>query len=222
MKKIVFLLIFLFAAVPALAFHIGPATPAADHGEVNLGVGTFNHKAQFEAIDFEQTRAYAHLGFGLGLENEPRLEIYLRGGAAVLGDEKDFKDYVEEEGQAFGAVGLKGAFQEGKYFSWGMCLQGAYFGDYKSRELEIRDNWEIELAFPLQERLGPVILYAGPVFYHAQFKMDDVHGFISKEKEDGNAGGFGGVGLELGPIRLEAEAQYRSDLSVGGFMSVHF
>ena len=154
-------------------------------------------------------------------KKRPRLELYLRGGAAVPGDEKDFQDNFDEENEPFAGVGIKGAFQEGKYFSWGMCLQGAYLGDSVNGGMEIRNQWEVELGFPFQGQLGPIILYAGPVFYHAQFKTDNAAD-DSPLREDRNVGGFGGVGLDLGPFRLEAEAQYRSDLSLGGFLSVHF
>ncbi len=221
MKKLVFLLVVLAIGSPALAFHIGPAKPAAGHGEVNLSVGGFNYQAKFDEIVFEQTRAYAQLGFGIGEEKGSSLEIYLRGGAAVPGDEKDFQDNFDEENEPFAGAGIKGTFKEGKYFSWGMCLQGAYLGDSENAGMAIRDQWEVELGFPFQGQLGPIILYAGPVFYHAQFKTENAAD-DSPLREDRNIGGFGGVGLDLGPFRLEAEAQYRSDLSLGGFLSAHF
>ena len=48
MKKFVLLLVLAFTASPALAFQLGPATPAAGHGEVNLGRGYFFYQAEWD------------------------------------------------------------------------------------------------------------------------------------------------------------------------------
>jgi len=218
MKSIVLLLVLAFTASPALAFHIGPATPAAGHGQVELGGGYFFYQAELDDADIEQNRPYLQVGYGMGIEKEPRWEVYLRGGAADLRDEANF----DSEYQPFGGVGLKGAFYDGSHFGWGMAVQGDYFADFESAGIDIRHLWEVELGFPFQGRLGPFILYLSPVFYHTQMKAENSFGSEMKMTEDGNFGGFGGFGLDLGPVRFEAEAQYKSDWSAGGFLSVRF
>ena len=60
---------------------------------------------------------------------------------------------------------------------------------------------------------GPFILYAGPVFYYT--KADHI------EEED-SFGGFGGLAISLGPVRLELEGQVKSDVSAGGNLTFQF
>ncbi len=210
MKRIVLLLVLAFTASPALAFHLGPATPAAGHGQVNVGIGYFFYQAEWDGIDVEQNRPYVHVGYGLGMENEPRWEAYIRGGAADLrASSEDFSaDY-----KPFGIAGIKGAFWDGPRFGWGMVVQGGIFGDFKDNGAHIEDVWEVEGGFPFQMKAGPFIFYGGPVFYHTE--ADEI-------EEDDSFGGFGGLALTLGPARLELEGQYKSDFSTGGILSFQF
>lgn len=226
MKKFIFLLALLLAAgTPAFAFHIGPATPAADHGEVNLGAGYFFYNATWHDrdddlsdIDLEQNRAYLHIGYGLGMDDEPPWEVYFRGGASDLESDGESDD----DFAAFAATGLKGVFHEGDVFGWGMVFQGAYFAGMNSNGVSLDDFWEIEFALPIQAKLGPVLLYAGPVFYGARGKGQNLDGPEIDLEEDQNFGGFGGAGLDIGPLRFEAEAQYKSEFSASGFVSMQF
>ncbi len=218
MKKfILFVVVFLASSSLALGVQLGPATPSADHGEVNLGVGYFYKEADWGAVDIKQNRAYLHLGYGLGLGDEPRWEAYIRGGAADLDADDLDGDY-----EPFANAGIKGAFWDGPVFGWGMVLQGGYFADFEDNNLKIEQVWEIELGIPVQARLGRAFLiYAGPVAYKAE--ADAQNGIGSTElEEDNNLGGFGGFRWSAGNVSFEAEAQYKSDLSAGGLISVQF
>ncbi|MDO3378438.1 hypothetical protein [Geoalkalibacter halelectricus] len=218
MKRAIFFLSFVFfCASSAFAFNLGPATPSADHGEVNLGIGYFYKQAEWDGnIDIEQNRVYLHIGYGMGIEDEPRWEAYLRLGAA------DFEANGFDSGlkPAF-AAGVKGAFYEGRCFGWGMVAQGAYFSKWRDRGVGVEDAWEIELGFPFQAQLNPAIFYAGPVVYHTQAKASSGLGETSLNEKN-NVGVFGGVRLDLGPIGLEVEAQYKSDVSAGALLSFQF
>ncbi|MBE0598420.1 MAG: hypothetical protein IH614_14225 [Desulfuromonadales bacterium] len=212
------LLVFAFAS-PVQAFQIGPATPAAGHGEVALGAGYWFYQAEWESIDIEQSRGYLHVGYGLGMLDEPRWEIFLRGGAADLEDDSG---QFDADFEPFVAGGIKGAFYEGRHFGWGMALQGGYFAGFDSGDIDVDEQWEIEFALPFQARLGPVLLYAGPVVYHTEIDASNGFGPETKMEEDNNFGGFAGVGLDFGRVRLELEAQLKSEFSAGGFLAVRF
>ena len=157
-----------------------------------------------------QNRAYLHAGYGMGIEDEPRWEAYIRGGAADL--EATSEDF-ESDFEPFGIVGVKGAFYDGPRFGWGMVAQGGIFGNFKDNGGDIEDVWEIEGGFPFQIRTGPFLFYAGPVFYHTEAKHIE---------EDNSFGGFGGLALTLGPMRLELEGQIKSDISTGGILTFQF
>jgi hypothetical protein len=210
MKKFILVFVFLAVCTPAFAFHIGPATPAADHGEVNFGVGYFLYQAEWDGFDVEQNRGYVHLGYGLGIEDEPRWEAYIRGGAANLetADENFDADF-----EPFGMIGIKGAFHDGEHFGWGMALQGGIFGDFEDNGGMVEDLWEIEAGFPFQMGAGPFVLYAGPVFYRMK---------LERIEEEDNFGGFAGLAITLGPLSLELEGQLKSDISAGGNLTVQF
>ena len=218
MKKIFVLLLFLFGApITAQAFHFGPAVPAVDHGQVAVGGGYFFYQAELEDVDIEQNRAYIHLGYGLGMTSEPRWEVFVRGGASDMQDDDDF----DSDFKPFAAVGVKGAYYDGERFAWGMVVQGAWFSGFESGDIEIDRFREVEIGFPFQTSFGPLILYLGPQAYYADADLEGNN--VSRElREDGAIGGFGGLGLDLGPLRLEAEAQYRSDFSAGGFVCYQF
>lgn len=203
----------------AFGTQLGPATPSANHGEVNLGAGYFYHEADLDEVDIEQNRIYLHLGYGLGIEEEPQWEIYLRAGAADLEAEGFDGDY-----EPFASLGLKGAFWEGPVFGWGLVVQGAYFYDYESNDgdIEIEDFWEIEGGIPFQATLGSLVVYGGPVFFHSEAEAKSDFGSIELEEDD-NIGAFGGLRLNLGKnVSIEGEAQYKSDFSAGGLLTIHF
>jgi hypothetical protein len=203
----------------AFGTQLGPATPSADHGEVNLGIGYFYHEADLDEVDIEQNRTYLHLGYVLGIEEEPRWEVYVRAGAADLEAGGFDGDY-----EPFASVGLKGAFYEGPVFAWGLVVQGAYFYDYEANDgdIEIEDFWEIEGGIPVQVNLGPLLFYGGPVFFHSEAEAKSNLGFTELKEED-NIGAFGGLRLNLGKnVSIEGEAQYKSDFSAGGLITIHF
>jgi hypothetical protein len=218
MKRISMLLFLCLFASPAFALHLGPATPAAKHGGVNVGGGYFIQQTEWERIDTEQNLAYVHVGYGIGIEQEPRWEIFVRGGGADLEIDGQF----DSDFEPFGAAGVKGAFYDGPHFGWGLIFQGGYFGRFNSNGFSFRDMWEIEGGLPFQAKAGPAIFYAGPVFFGSQAKLQNNTGTSRNLNEDRNFGGFGGIALDFGDLRLEAEAQYKSDFSAGGFVSLRF
>jgi hypothetical protein len=218
MKKFLIVLAICLFASPAFAFHLGPATPPTGHERVNVGAGYFFYQGEWENLDFEQHRAYLHAGYLMGIEDEPRWEIFVRGGAADL----EINGQFDSDFQPFGATGVRGAFYDGRYFGWGLVFQGAYFGTFSSNGFTIRNMWEIEAGLPFQAKLGPAIFYAGPVVFGSQAKLENGAGVSRNINEDSNFGGFGGLALDLGRLRLEAEAQYKSEFSGGGFVSFRF
>jgi hypothetical protein len=219
MKRISMLLFLCLFATPAFAFHLGPASPAPQgHEAVKVGAGYFFYQAEWENVDIEQNRAYLHAGYLMGIEDEPRWEIFVRGGGADLEINRQF----DSDFKPFGAVGVKGAFYEGRYFGWGLVFQGAYFGRFSSNGFNIRNMWEIEGGLPFQLKLGPAIFYAGPMAFGTQAKLENGAGGSRNISEDRDFGGFGGIAIDLGPMRLEAEAQYKTDFSGGGFVSFRF
>jgi hypothetical protein len=218
MKKLLYVLVICLFASPAFAFHLGPATPAAGYGDVNVGAGYFFYQAEWENLDVEQHRIYLHAGYLMGIEDEPRWEVFIRGGGADF----EINGQFDSDFKPFGAVGVKGAFYEGPRFGWGLVFQGAYFGRFSSNGFTIRNMWEIEGGLPFQARLGPAVFYAGPVFSGTQARLQNDAGSKRNINEDRNFGGFGGIALDIGPMRLEAEAQYKSDFSAGGFVSFRF
>lgn len=218
MKKLFFVLAICLFASPALAFNLGPATPATEHGRVNVGAGYFFYQGEWENLDFEQHRAYLHAGYLMGIEDEPRWEVFVRGGAADL----EINGQFDSDFKPFGAVGVRGAFYDGRRFGWGLVVQGTYFGRFSSNGFSIRNMWQAEAGLPFQTRLGPAIFYAGPVVFGNQAKLQNNAGAERNINEDRNFGGFGGIAVDLGSLRLEAEAQYRTEFSGGGFVSFRF
>lgn len=210
MKGISILLFLCLIASPALAFQLGPATPAVGHGTVNVGAGYFFYQGEWDGIDIEQNRAYLHAGYLMGIEDEPRWEIFVRGGGADL---EASSENFDADFEPFGAVGIKGAFWDGPRFGWGLVAQGGIFANFDANGATIKDLWEIEAGLPFQTKAGPFLFYAGPVFYSTE--ADDI-------EEKNNFGGFGGLALSLGAMRLELEGQLKSKFSAGGFLSYSF
>lgn len=202
----------------AFATQLGPAVPSVGHRQVNVGVGYFYRQAEMEDVDFEQNRIYLHVGYGLGIEEEPHWEVYLRGGAGDL-DAGDF----DADFEPFGTFGVKGAFAEGDVFSLGLVVQGTYFSKLEDDDIDlaIEDYWEVEGGIPIQAQLGPILVYAGPVFYQAKADAESSVGSTRLE-EDNNVGAFGGLRICFGNVNIEGEAQYKSDFSAGGLISVPF
>ncbi|PLX81681.1 MAG: hypothetical protein C0617_16450 [Desulfuromonas sp.] len=219
MKRLVlFVVFFVASASVAFATQIGPAMPAADHGQVSVGAGYLNHQAEWDDVEIEQNRIYVHLGYGLGMEDEPRGEVYLRGGAADLEAEDLDGDY-----EPFFIGGVKGAFYETDVFAWGIVLQGGYFFDVEDEDtgVEIQDAYELEVALPFELHHGALQVYAGPVGFIAKGDAEDGTGTTELE-EDNNVGGFGGIVLDFDGFSIGAEAQYKSDFSAGGMVSFQF
>lgn len=218
MKRLVLVPLFLLFSV-GLAFGspLGPASPSIDGNQGNVGVGFFHYAADWDDFNFEQERAYLHLGYGMGWEGEQSWEIYLRAGAADLQG-----DGFDASYEPFGTVGMKGAFYEGPIFSWGLVLQASAWDDVKDADVEINNAWQAECGIPLQVNVGrPLALYAGPVFYASEADFINQFGEIELEEKH-QAGIFGGIRWSFGPFALELEAQQRSDFSAGGMISIAF
>jgi len=130
------------------------------------------------------------------------------------------------------AAGIKGEFYQGYYVGWGGVLQGQFVENYEDSimvggqkvDVQLKDNWEVELALPVHVNTKVGLVYLGPVLYSA---TSDV---ISKDNpqregdldEDRNLGAVGGIAFRSDRISFEVEAKYRSDFSVGAFASFVF
>ncbi len=228
MKKLVLALALVLAGTPAFAQHIGPATTAARDLKPVIGVGYDYHQAQWDGADVQQNRTYVHIGMGGGIANEPRYELYLNLGAADLKiDNRGGADKFDANFQPFVGAGLKINFLRPD-LPWGLGLvaQGAYFGTWDDEvagvKLKIRNAWEIEGAIPLEYSFRPFTIYAGPVIFGSRAQIRHNISGKGNFEEDDNFGAFGGIAAQLGPLRIEAEVQQKSDTSLSGLLTYSF
>ncbi len=216
----------------AYAQHIGPGVPAENlQGNIaspNLGVGYEFRQAEYDGVDIEEQRVYAHIGAVFGDESTQNYEVYVRLGGAVLEEDDGF----ESDTEPFFAAGIKSEFYQGEIFGWGGVLQAYYVDSYDDTievggqeiDISLEENWGAELAFPLHARGNLGMVYLGPVFYTAT--TDVVSNDISQDEgdldEDNNVGVFGGAALMFSNVSFEIESKCKSDLSVGGLVTIAF
>lgn len=216
----------------AFAQHIGPATPHPEYLKTNIGVGYVYHQAEWDGADIEQNRLIAHIGVGLGDFGRPKTEVYLRLGLNDLEIDDAMADgsSFDDSSQFSVGGGVKWEFLQGNIFGWGGVLQGMYFGNWSDEDslgisYDVEDAYELEVAFPIQVKAGPALIYAGPLFYVAEADIEvEVMGLSGSGdvEEDNNVGAFGGVAFRINNFSIEAEAQYKSDLSASVFASFAF
>lgn len=233
MKALVFgLLVAMLLPGVSYAQHIGPGVPAKNlSGNIaspNFGIGYGFRQAEYEGVDIEDQRVYAHIGVVFGDESTPSYEVYLRLGGSAIKTDGDFNSSIEP----LYAAGIKGEFYQGRIFGWGGVLQGLYVDSYDDIiqvdgqiiDISLEKNWEVELAFPIHARINHGLLYLGPVFYNAS--ADVVSRDISQETgsidEDRNVGVFGGAAWRSRNVSFEIEAKFKSDLSFGALLTFVF
>lgn len=230
MKKVVMILVgVLFLSGIAYAQQIGPGVPAKNwEGNIatpNFGIGYSFTQAEWDGVDIESNRVYAHLGAVFGDQSTPNYEVFLRLGAADLEDDDDFDGGTEP----MYAAGIKGQFYQGRVFGWGGVLQALYMNSFdddmqlngQSVDITIEDVWEVELAFPVHAKINNGLIYLGPIFYHSTADVV-VNGFEDDIDEDHNVGAVGGVALRFQNVSIELEAKYKSDISAGALLTFTF
>ncbi|HKK01290.1 MAG TPA: hypothetical protein VJ955_03900 [Desulfuromonadales bacterium] len=231
MKKFVVTLVLLLAGTPAMAQHIGPASTTARDLKPIVGVGYDYYQAEWEGVDVKENRPYVQVGVGGGMADEARYELYLRLGAADLTINDHGGNKFNGNFQPFAGGGVKINFLRSD-IPWGLGLvaQGAYFGMWDDEvngvKVKIRNAWEVEGAIPLEYKFKPFTVYAGPVFFHEQAQgTAGALGVVVKDNhitEDNDFGAFGGIAVQFGDMRLEAEVQQKSDTSFGGLLTYSY
>lgn len=249
MKRLVLtLLVVVSCASFANAQHIGPATPAVNiSGGVaspNVGVGYSYVQSEWDVdgggdVEMEQNQAYAHIGAVFGDESTPNYEVFARIGVADLEDDDDL-DFDADEELMF-AVGMRNEFFQGQVFGIGGVLQVSYIDSFDDSTTlllggtafdlttTIENVVDAELAFPVQVKANNALFYFGPVAYISTANLDlkVSNGFASVSDdtdidENHNLGAYGGLAWRTENISFELEGKYKSDLSVGGFVSFVF
>ena len=249
MKRLIltFLVVVSFASF-ANAQHIGPATPVVNiSGGVaspNVGVGYSYVQSEWDAddlgggdVEMEQNQAYAHIGAVFGDESTPNYEVFARIGVADVEDDDDF-DFEADEELMF-AVGMRNEFYQGQVFGIGGVIQVSYIDSFDDNttilwggtaydgKISIENVVDAELAIPVQVKANNALFYFGPVGYisTADINFKGTDGFKTDDTdidENHNLGVYGGLAWRTGNISLEFEGKYKSDLSVGGFVSFVF
>lgn len=235
MKRLVLILagVLAFSGI-SYAQHIGPGVPAKNWvGNIatpNFGLGYHFTQAEWDGVDIESHRIYAHLGAVFGDRSTPRYEVFLRLGAADL-DAEDDGGSINFDGdtEPLYAAGIKGRLYQGRIFGWGGVLQGLYINSFadtvpvngQPTNIAIEDLWEVELAFPAHAKIYNGLVYLGPVFYHSTADVI-MAGFEGDFDEDHNVGAVGGVAMRFLNVSIEVEAKYKSDLSAGALVTFTF
>ncbi len=233
MKRLVLVILGLmvFSGI-ANAQHIGPGVPAENlQGNIatsNFGIGYSYYQAEYDGVEIEGNRIYAHLGAVFGDVSTHNYEVFIRIGAADVEDDDGFEGGFEP----MYAAGIKGVFYQNENFGWGGVLQGLYVDSFEDSvqignqevDISLEENWEVELAFPIHAKINHGLVYLGPVFYTATTDVvaEDISSVEGDIDEDHNVGVFGGVALRSGNFSVEIEAKYRSDFSAGALVTFTF
>lgn len=251
MKRLELLLMLFLLLIPVAgqAGQFGPIRPAAKAGQISQEIGYFWSQGDWIADEGEEdgfafedgtitmNQVYVQAGYGVGHD----WEAYFRVGGADFQFENAFAidDTSMEDGiQPFVTVGAKGVFYHGPYFDLGAFAQGTYYSGYEDsttaeispgvtarEELEFEDFWDVNLGLALQANLNGLALYAGPVFYYSQVKLETettipsvgAESNSSDYGERDNIGAVAGINVPLpGYGSLCFEGQYKGKLSAGG------
>jgi hypothetical protein len=234
-------------ATPAVNISGGVASPNVGVGYSyiksewdvdDVKFGNTDIDVNFGDVEFEQNQAYAHIGAVFGDESTPNYEVFARIGVADFED--DDGDFDGDAEMIF-AVGMRNEFYQGQVFGIGGVLQASYidsFSDDTSVNIggeafrlrtSFDDMFDVELGLPVQAKTNNAVFYAGPVVYYStadvEFKVSN--GLASTTidadmDENRNVGVYGGLAWRSGNMSFEVEGKYKSDFSVGGFVSVVF
>lgn len=236
------LLLVLGTSGAVLAGQFGPVAPAARSGEISQEIGYFRSVAEWTTdesgfADGAMTMNQAYLQAGYGLAGG--WEGYLRLGGSDLSLENAFAiDDSEMKGSIapFLTVGARGLLYDGKVFDLGVFLQGTYFAPFEdsntavvggtlfNEKLKLKNLWDVNLGLALQANIGKLAVYAGPVAYHGQGRLEarvEAGGISDSStaayEERGNVGAVAGLNLRLARnLNLSLEGQYKSKLSAAG------
>lgn len=249
MKSLILTLLVVVSFVSfANAQNIGPATPVVNiSGGVaspNIGVGYSYIQSEWDIdgagdVEMEQNQVYAHIGAVFGDESTSNYEVFARIGVADLEDDDDL-DFDADEELMF-AVGMRNEFFQGQVFGIGGVLQVSYIDSFDDNttvrlggtDFDVKTSIEsvvdAELAFPVQVKANNALFYFGPVAYISTADIDVKvsNGFVSASDdtdidENHNLGAYGGLAWRTENMSFELEGKYKSDLSVGGFVSFVF
>jgi hypothetical protein len=214
---------------------------------LNTAVGYQYREAKFtngSDYIFRQNEVYSQVSYG----GKNFWEIYGRLGVADLKISDAFRstnavttttdnDFTENW-KFFGTLGVKGFLPINKIFGIGAFLQGNYYFDTYSGQvdgnsagthfitaLKVQNMWDVNFGIGLQAAapLG-IKLYAGPYVYYAEAKANlgdniaglefGTNGVLLKNKTF--AGGFVGVDIPLAKgFHLNIEGHYADRFSLG-------
>jgi hypothetical protein len=216
----------------AFAGLLGPAQSTAKKGGFSFGPGLVVYSGELDNdTDYQQTQAYAQLGYALS----DKFEIYLQGGAADLSVDDAFdSDDFEDGFRPFGAVGFKALLIDRKPLGIGIFAQGTFFSDYDDQGLfegipskvELTGMYEVAGGVVLQSVLDGAILYGGPYFFTREGDFDVTVGSLKSSgsfEEDNNFGGFIGMRWPLrNGINVDLEGHVRTGFSIGADLLYNF
>jgi hypothetical protein len=241
--------VFLLLAVQGKAAGGGlfgpPQSISKEAGGLNTGIGYGVHEDKYKngtELVFRQNQIYSQLGYGtqtwelygrIGISDLKILDAF----RSTQGSTATFKNYFQDNGEFFGALGAKGFYPFNKTFGIGAFVQGSYyFNDFSDSvsgslngvpfraNLKVKDLWEVHLGMGFQATVPYGIkLYIGPTISYSEAKASlsqNIPGlkFQTGEvsiKNTTHLGGLTGVDLPLAKgFHLNVEGQYSEKFSI--------
>ncbi len=212
-----------------------------------LGTAGFWQKASFT-----QNQAYLQASFGILKD----WEIFGRlGGADIkIKDAFDFRtatDDAKDNYKLFGTFGFKGVLYRNPKFvlgpfstvTMGPIFKGTMYSNYSDTAVgtiggtgvamtyNVKEMWDVNLAWSMQTKLSSLTFFAGPFVYwkHAKSSLDvaiagtGVFTDSTKYEPDNWVGGFAGVRIPLTKhLSVELEGQYTNKASAGAVVMYSF